>query len=284
MIYIYTVRDIRLDGKTLFPYLIPKLFDLVGIVPRIEQIQMIQHICSMDTELILDIMLAEDRRERFPIVAGMNPLIQSILMTDNAIERALYIDVADRPFVIAQLCQSIETVVSIHPTIAFKQRLVTHLLQGHADMEYGLYFSMIRADNKLDFMSKFRRLHRIQDDMKIIYYTTLKRVCGFIMMLYEQSPLEPSTEMIYMNRGWQYGKLDESSIQLEREPVAPFTPMMERFRSEFDFRFTGEEELICQYTLPEEIFSFFFVEDSSRLGKRSKKKSMNKKKHSHVKK
>jgi hypothetical protein len=272
-----------MDGQTLFPYLIPKLFDLVGIVPRADQIQMIQHICGLDTDIILDIMLAEDRRERFPLVEGMNPLIQSILMTDNAIERALYIDVEDRPSVIAELRQSIDTVLSIHPTMVYKQRLVTHLLQGHADMEYGLYFSMIEAENKIDFMSKFRRLHRMQDDMKMIYYTSLKRVCRFIMMLYQQSPREPSTEMIYMNRGWQYGKLDESSIQLEREPEAPFTPMMARFMSEFDFRFTGAEELICQYCLPEEIFSFFFVEDSSRLGKRSKNKLMNKKKHSHVK-
>ena len=209
MIYIYTIRD-----HNKFPYLIPKLFDSIGSV-------------SIDQVSLRD----------------KNMLIDDLFLSQNYLQYSQYIDDKDKSYIIDL---NKELLSSLLETRSSKKHFVKHLFEGHLDMEYGIYFSLIHAENDLDFLSKFNRLNHFDKDQKIVYYTPLTNLYDYLYIKNKEYRFSDNTFILYMNYTWQYGKIDTQSITNPHEILN-----LQEFK--------GLEELICQLPLPTEIFKFFFI-------------------------
>lgn len=209
MIYIYTIRD-----HNKFPYLIPKLFDSLGSV-SIDQVSL----------------------------RNKNMLIDDLFLSQNYLQYAQYIDDKDKSHIIDLNKELLSPLLEKKSS---KKHFVKHVFEGHFDMEYGIYFSLIQAENDLDFLSKFNRLNHFDKDQKIVYYTPLTKLYDYLYDKIKEYKFSYNTFILYMNYTWQYGKIDIESI------TNPYEILNLQ-------DFNGMEELICQLPLPTDIFKFFFI-------------------------
>jgi len=255
MIYIYTVRDIRIDGTNRFAYMIPKLYDyILGDYPNESVSLLIERLSDYTNDELLDWLF------------GPNC---SIFQSEYIIPEDILFLIQINRTMISQLLNS-------HPSRSFRKTMITHLFQSHGNMEYGMYFSLIHANDDVDFISKFQRIRRVQSDQKTIYFTTLRKLCNHIRMIDSIHTFSPLTLLLYMNRTWQYGKLEEDSIYLTKSNGLDIDAFISQLES---IPFTGKEELICKLPLPIELFSFFFVDQAERLGLSKRRKSNRRKRN-----
>jgi hypothetical protein len=116
-----------------------------------------------------------------------------------------------------------------------------------------------------------------ESDIKTIYFTQLNKLLQYVTEKDEEYKFENDTKLVYMNENWNSGFITDKSILLERGKNNKLD--IQKFCDELkDIEF-GDQELICQLPLPIELFSFFFVNDSSPkfLAKSKVKKSKVKK-------
>ena len=274
MIYIYTVRDIKNDNEFYFPYLIPKVSDFWpnSFEPPTKDVK---RIIELLNKLPNDDLLIKNL---------FNPgLINTLL------EKTTYINNSDKAKIIKLNKLEIKKIMRLkdfeylllpnqkkEKIDTLKIRLIKHLLQGHQDMKYGIYFSLLHAKDDADFISKFEKMSH-ESDIKTIYFTQLNKLLQYVTEKDEEYKFENDTKLVYMNENWNSGFITDKSILLERGKNNKLD--IQKFCDELkDIEF-GDQELICQLPLPIELFSFFFVNDSSPkfLAKSKVKKSKVKK-------
>ena len=274
MIYIYTVRDIKNDNEFYFPYLIPKVSDFWpnSFEPPTKDVK---RIIELLNKLPNDDLLMKNL---------FNPgLINTLL------EKTTYINNSDKAKIIKLNKLEIKKIMRLkdfeylllpnqkkEKIDTLKIRLIKHLLQGHQDMKYGIYFSLLHAKDDADFISKFEKMSH-ESDIKTIYFTQLNKLLQYVTEKDEEYKFENDTKLVYMNENWNSGFITDKSILLERGKNNKLD--IQKFCDELkDIEF-GDQELICQLPLPIELFSFFFVNDSSPkfLAKSKVKKSKVKK-------
>jgi hypothetical protein len=263
----------------IFPYLIPKVSDFWSnsFEPP-----------TKDVERIIELL------NKLPNDVLIETLFNPLLI-NKLLEKTKYINNSDKPKIIKLNKLEISKIMHLKdleylPLFNHKKqkidtlkiRLIKHLLQGHQDMNYGIYFSLLHAKDDADFISKFEKMsHEI--DIKTIYFTQLNNLLKYVTEKDEEYKFENDTKLVYMNENWNSGFITDKSILLERGKNNKLD--IRKFCEELkDIEF-GDQELICQLPLPIELFSFFFVNDSSPkfLAKKVKLKVKLKKSNCNVK-
>jgi hypothetical protein len=274
MIYIYTVRDIKNNADFYFPYLIPKVSDFwsnsfeppsQGVKTIIELLNKLPN----DDLLMKNLFNPRLINTLLEKTTYINDLDKEKIIKLNKLEIRKIME-SDALAYLPLSEQTKETVDLLKTN--FKKRLITHLLQGHGDMNYGIYFSLLHAKDDEDFISKFKKINDYKDaDIKTIYFTKLKTLLTYVIEKDKEYKFENDTKLIYMNENWNSGFITDKSIILERGKNNKLD--IQKFCDELkDIEF-GDQELICQLPLPIELFSFFFVNDSIPKFLSKKKKS-----------
>jgi hypothetical protein len=122
---------------------------------------------------------------------------------------------------------------------------IEHLMRGHEEMQFGLYFSfkLIKDDNY--FLDK--QLQLVEDNPSFDMINYMKAEDFFNYIAYLKESLKFTSPLLYVNSGWQYGKKDENSVvfntDIEKFKSALYNKIL---KQEFDIE---QIELICQVPL-----------------------------------
>ena len=238
-VFIYSKRRARLSKEPQYVELIPKLYnDLYNND-------------NLSIEDIFDIKLFKEYTyyeifERF-LRDQTNLLHKSEYIDKNDIEHIIHIN------------------LELFKTIKFNEKsfvkFVEYLHRGHADMEYGLYFSSMVADNYLDFLEKIKttqnRLLLPDNDQRILYYINLTDLLKHINKIKREYDFK--SPLCYFNKNWNYGKMNNNSFEYKN--INSFTKqIVEKNRNIY----LTASELICQIPLPNELFKFIFTRQGGR--------------------
>jgi uncharacterized protein YlaN (UPF0358 family) len=152
-----------------------------------------------------------------------------------------------------------------------KYNYVTHLFRGHSEMEYGLYFGLLKAENDKDFLTNIERSYPRDINQRIIYYTDIENLLDYTDDVNIEYDFK--TNLIYFNTGWQYGKKDGDSMDYNGANRDDFIGYLNSFINR-DLKIS---ELICNIPLPITLFGFVYGTMSGGSEKYKKYKIKNKK-------
>lgn len=189
-----------------------------------------------------------DTKENKQINTELKKEILSFLLRDydNLLNRSQYLSEPDIEKIIDMNLALYET--------GYLLDLIRHLYRGHDDMEYGLYFSIIKAKDDLDFLKNFKRSFPGNINQKIVYYCKLEKLLNHVDSVKKEYALD--SNLVYVNPKWSYGyKLDNSFDY--NDDHADFKKNLDNLYRRNDSSF-GRAELICQIPLPNELFKFTF--------------------------
>lgn len=245
--YICTVRRARLNGKSQYVELIPKLFSDVWLneneLPKI--------ISSLDLRQSKNIIF--------------NQLLNN---KSNLIYKSEYILPDDIDKIIKL---NLDNFNNNHFTHKKFLSFIEHLYRAHDNMEYGLYFSIKWAENDLDFLSKINRA-KLRENQKILYYSKLEKILEYVDK--KKKKLNIISSLCYYNIGWSYGKMDDNSSKYLGNKQDFYQSIIDNIQKGFDL---NNYELVIQIPLPVELFKFTFERYGGRtnLLKYKKKKYIN---------
>ena len=252
-LYVFSIRDVRNDGITKYPGLIPKLrpdMNMGGYGPEGPTIGDIYDLSRINKECNLE-------------------LFYEILMDkDNLLYESEYLSPIDK---IKLIFYNLKYFTDENMTKPDMKRFIDHLHQGHPSMEYGLYFGLRKANNDKELLEFIRQTHPQDKNQNLIFYTELSRLTDFI----EKTQVEMKFDeaLLYFNDGWKYGKRDKGSAEYNPSYKKPF----------FDHLLSQENdklelyELICRIPLAPELFRHSYRSKAAtkkiKKHKKSKKKS-----------
>lgn len=114
-----------------------------------------------------------------------------------------------------------------------KLEFVKFLNYAHIDMNYGIYYSLIYANDDIDFRLKTYMRN------KTIIYTTLDKLTKICLKMKNYKKLD--IPILYLNNSWKYGKIDNETILLEEDS--------DEFINKIQNINLRNAELICQIPL-----------------------------------
>ena len=140
---------------------------------------------------------------------------------------------------------------------------IEHLFFGHGrDMKYGLYFSLIYAENDIELEKLFKKLKKTNKNDRIVQYSRFDKFLDYIKDIDITNNF--NSEMLYFNSRWDYGFILDNTIQITRKDTDN-TLDTELFMKEIKKQYPPNNskiagELICEIPLDNEIFKFFFIQ------------------------
>lgn len=208
-LYLFTVRRSKIDGIRKYVGMIPKLFS--------------------------DLYMKEDYIEPKLLKNDYKYIFESWLKhPHNLIYRSVYLkDTNDRKIIINKNLELFD--LEHFDENTFREFLI-HLRRGHSNMEYGIYFGLLKAENKEDFL---KYVIPGFDERTIIYYTEINNFLNYIDAEIEKYSF--STPILYFNREWGYGKKTEESMDYIPESREKFLEYLEHFKNEH----LKDSEVIC---------------------------------------
>lgn len=119
---------------------------------------------------------------------------------------------------------------------------------------------MIYAKNDIELKEKLHPVDRPTKEDRIIMYTTLEELVDYVIKIKEKKEFKLELPLLYVNSGWHYGKIDESSILMGSTKKEFIDEIKKKYNSQSWHSFV---EIICQIPLSNDIFKFFYVSDQS---------------------
>jgi len=228
--YIFLVRRARINKKSQYVGLIPKLFS---------------NLYNNNTLLVKNIFNRETLKHR-----DYYDIFTDILLDEsNLLNRSKYISESDKL-----------KIIRINRELFLLEKwnrkkfinFIEHLYRGHSDMEYGLYFGILKADNYLDFLSKIKKSNIKNIDQRIIYYSEINNFLNKIDIYQEKF----KNNLLYFNKSWKYGikEYENGSMNYISTNRYHFLSHINSFNNEI----LMNSELICNIPLSVENFKFIF--------------------------
>jgi hypothetical protein len=138
---------------------------------------------------------------------------------------------------------------------------ITHLLRGHENMQYGLYFSFKLAYDDNDFYRY--TLQEYQSNTDLIYFMKLGELLEYVeplkayyINIFQQENSEFEPPLLYANNGWDYGMINDNTVELEGLEVDMFFTRIYGYR-QFNIQ---SGELIYQLPLPINQFRVIYLQ------------------------
>ena len=241
-IYIFTVRRARLDNKSKYVGMIPKLFS---------------NLYNEDEDLTETYL--QEYRERLKGISQNHIFEDLIHDKDNILWRSQYLTVKDK--------KKISNInVDVFSNDRFTNvefiRLIEHLYRGHQTMEYGVYFGCKKAVNDIEFMEGIKHSHITDKDQRIVYYTKLDTLIEYINE--QQKKYYFDSPILYFNVSWQYGIKEDTSMNYEQwnRNKSEFIDYI----NSFDNKQLMLSEIVCQLPLPVELFKFTYKQQGGLRG------------------
>lgn len=238
-LYIYTKRRARINNKSQYVGLIPKLFS--------------------DNYNTSNYASKSNLMEKYSATSNSDLFLKMLNDPTNELQKAFYISPNDKQKIIDMNYELFNQM----PNENF-ENLLTHLYRSH-NMQYGLYFSFLYAYDDIDFMSKFNRSIKPLSEDRIILYTTFDNLLQEIQKINNEKNFDSMTEILYVNNGWQYGEITNTSIKLKKNTDNSLD--INKFKLDVisalpqHKRVISNPELICQIPLRTELFKFFYVNE-----------------------
>lgn len=252
-LYVYSVRRAMKNGQPQFVELIPKLFAELNIKKEVTPQTIINDLYASNDDLKLN-----DSKDKRLLFGRLLENKKNILHSTTSIS-------AEDLIKIVELNLSLFNNVKKHMFSQF----IEHLYMAHTGMDYGLYFSIMYANNDLDFIERIKRSVNLDRmiDKKIVYYCSLNELLSVINDIDQNYHFD--APLIYICDEWQYGKIDGNCIVMNRTNDGQM--MLDEFAGLVAINYPDNEslknpELICQIPLPNETFNFFFAEYGDSFG------------------
>lgn len=250
-LYVFTVRRARLDKKSKYVGLIPKLYtdnyidnkvDIKSIPCRQKKSNKEQFKCLLEEE-------------------------------NNLLHKSEYIDKNDISNIIKLNMELFDKDEWTQPNF---NKFLEHLYRGHGNMEYGIYFGTIKATSYLDFLEQIKRTF-VYGDQRIIYYIEISELLNHIDNMKETKSF--NTDLLYFNQNWSYGKYDYNSFIYKKDYREDFINHINKYNN----KQLKNCEIICHIPLPTEIFKFTFGQMGGNTKHKTKSKVKSKSKKNKVK-
>jgi hypothetical protein len=257
-LYIFTVRDVRIDGKVQYNGLIPKLFDTIEKDPTI----------TFDKLFDKNVLKEKSQMDIFfNLLKTTNNLLWKQYDMDDYPD---YLNFDDKYKIIyLNLVQFQKENMDKKEFLRFMK----HLYEGHSTMQYGIYFGSRKADNPKHFLQMIKKDLKDHKNQKIIYYQEIDKILDKID--YHQNYHNINEPLLYFNLGWQYGVKDEESY--DYNILNNNREAFKNYIRSFDNEFLSLSEIICHIPLNKEDFNHVF-EHMGGKKERSRRKSNRKKK------
>ena len=131
------------------------------------------------------------------------------------------------------------------------EQFYDHLLRSHADMAYGLYFTLIKANDDEDFKRKmkYEDFDPLDKEHKICWYIQLEEflnIADGADMYYKN---------IYYNTKWDYGKFTEGSKNYNTKNKEKFITSLSKQDNDTLYNY----ELICRFPIDLDVFLFKYI-------------------------
>lgn len=259
-LYIFTVRDVRIDRKVQYNGLIPKLFDTIEKDPTI----------TFDKLFDKNVLKEKSQMDIFfSLLNYPNNLLWKQYDTERGIIHD-YLNLNEKYKILyLNLLQFQKENMNNKEFIRFMK----HLYEGHSTMQYGIYFGSRKADNPKHFLQMIKKDLKDHKNQKIIYYQEIDKILDKID--YHQNYHNITGPLLYFNVGWQYGVKEEDSYDynyLDNNREA-----FKNYIRSFDNEFLSLSEIICHIPLNKEDFNHVF-EHMGGKKERSRRKSNRKRK------
>ena len=249
-IYVFSIRDARIDGKVNYVGLIPKLFDnLYGTNRKVSDI------------FDKDILNKKSKMEIFfDLLSDKNNLLWKDYDNHTGIFQD-YLSLNDKiKIVYLNILQFKKENTNKRDFL----RLIKHLYEGHSTMQYGIYFGSRVADNDKDFLSMIKKEIKDYKNQKIIYYLEIDKLFDIIDSY--QMNYHFNIPLLYFNTTWQYGERDDKSIVYNYNNRTRF----KEYISNFDNENLKSSEIICHIPLSTEMFNHVFEQYGGKKKKTKK--------------
>tara|TARA_B100002051_G_scaffold221004_1_gene214882 strand:- start:518 stop:1309 length:792 start_codon:yes stop_codon:yes gene_type:complete len=258
-LYIFTVRDVKIDGKIQYNGLIPKLFSTLFDNPDLKfETQFDKNILKEQSKMEIFFDLLKSPKNLLWKQYGNNQGIVNDYLNLATKYKILYLN----------LLQFQKENMNKREFIRFMK----HLLEGHSTMQYGIYFGSRKADNPKHFLQMIKKELKDHKNQKIIYYQEIDKILNKIDN--HQGYYNIKDPLLYFNIGWQYGIKEEDSYDYNY-----FNNNREKFKKyiqSFDNKTLQESEIICHIPLSKEDFNHVF-EHMGGSKKKIKRRSRQKK-------
>ena len=233
--YIYTRRRARLSKIDKYVGLLPKLYSDIFANESIKSMCKVTNV---------------DRIGLFKRDSTSLSIFKNMLSDrDNFLYRSHHIIPDDIPKIIEMNIEMFKE-NEINYTYNKFIKFIEHLYRGHDKMDYGLYFSIIMANDSKDFLEKIRIDDIKSSDQRIIFYQDLDNLLNLIDITKLDFGLK--SPLIYINNGWKYGKIDSGSLVYNKDDRDGLYLYLEGLEK------LSKAELICQIPLYIENFNFTF--------------------------
>ena len=253
-LYIFTIRDVVIDGKVQYNGLIPKLFDYLEneMNPNFEKYFNKSILKEKSLfEVFFDLLKSDNNLLWKQYEDTKRGHFYDYLNTDTKY-KLLYLN----------LLQFQKENMNKNEFIRF----VKHLYEGHSNMQYGIYFGSRKADSPKHFLEMIKKDLKDYNNQKIIYYLELDKLLDKIDD--HQIYYDINTPLLYFNLRWQYGVKEEDSYDYlnNREDF-------KNYIQSFDNETLKLSEIICHIPLDKHDFYHVFEHMGGRKKKSKKKKS-----------
>jgi hypothetical protein len=252
-LYVYTKRRAKLEKGPQFVDLIPKL---------------IGYLYQIDEEIHINDFIKKQKEELGDKYNNIIEILNYYLDKSNYINDIENASDDDKTK-IKNMNREIIQKIFLEPVSDIQKNMfIEHLFRGHANMQYGIYFSMKYAKDDEDFKNKLGNISkspRIGD--RIIIYTTIDKLVDHCLDIKRNRNIR--LPILYLNPDWQYGKIKCDTIILDDNKDIFINKIKTKYPPTSRYKLT---ELICQIPLeiaPElkegqssnVLFNFFYVND-----------------------
>lgn len=260
-LYIFTVRDVKIDGKIQYNGLIPKLFATLHNNP------------DLTFEKHFDKSILKEKSKMdifFSLLKSPNNLLWKQYDTERGIVND-YLNLDTKyKLLYLNLLQFQKENMNKREFIRFMK----HLLEGHSTMQYGIYFGSRKADNPKHFLQMIEKELKDHKNQKIIYYQEIDKILDKID--YHQDYHSINEPLLYFNISWQYGVKEEDSYDYNY--LDNNRKDFKEYVKSFDNETLKYTEIICHIPLNKEDFNHVFEHMGGSKNKNSRRKSHRKKK------
>lgn len=260
-LYIFTLRDVRVDGVPKYPGLIPKLFSIMYGDPSI----------TLSKVFDYDKMIEKySQKEIFKLLLKQKSVNVSHIIDQNLLQASRYLSQDDKDKLIDINLEYFDKETFTREEYI---NLIEHLFMGHPTMEYGIYFGSRKADNDKDFLDSINRTVMHMKNQTLICYTKLETLLDFI----DTEKKNYEGPILHFNTGWQYGEYGGGTKVYSRENRG--CDFISHINS-FDNIDLETSEIICRFPLPIELFNHTFksTHETTFKGGKSKKNKSKKRK------
>ena len=236
-LYIFTVRDVKIDRKIQYNGLIPKLYSNLYDNPE------------MGIDTYFDKSILKDKSQMEVFFNLLNDRNNLLWRNNDNGKIPDYLDLNEKyKLLYLNLLQFQKEDMNKKEFLRF----IKYLYEGHSTMQYGIYFGSRKAENSKDFLKMIKKELKDHKNQKIIYYTEIDKLLDKIDQHQEYHNI--NNPLLYFNTNWQYGIKDKESYNYFYGNRNNF----KKYIKKFDNEILQTSEIICHIPLSKDDFYHVF--------------------------